>query len=785
MIKNYFKVAWRNLTRNKTFSLINVLGLAIGMACTMLIALWVYNEKNWDGSHKKYDSVYQLYINRNFNGEISTGPDFMYPLVGAIKTTLPEVQHAATVSFPGPTLMGVGEKKINKSTLTVSPDFFDIFSFDFIKGDKEVIKDPDAIVMTESTARAVFGSIDVLGQEVRLNNNRNAVVKAIIKDVPRNSTVQFDGLIPFNPSSPEIKEAEGEWVNCSYRVFVDVKPGTSATSLESNLISLIRKRTNGENPTTRGSVLLHPMEKWRLFEEFRGGKNTGGRIQYVNLFTWVAVVILIIACVNFMNLSTARSEKRAREVGIRKTLGSGKKQLIAQFLSESVLLALISFLLATAVVYAVMPSFTKLLNIEVIIPYGEPAMWAIVLGIILLTGFVAGGYPAFYLSDFMPVKVLKGTILQGKQAVLPRKILVTSQFIAAIVLISATLIIYQQLQHVKKRDIGYDTNNLVQVKSNGDLSKNYEAFKNELGQSGVLSSAVQTSSPLTTIWGFTSGIRWQGADPNTQLIIGFLFANKDFTKTLNAKMIDGRDFRDGDTNTVILNKEAIRLMGFDSPVGREITWAGRSRMIIGVVDNMVMTSPYEAASPLMIAYDDKRGGFANLRLNEGADVSKALSVIEASYKKFSPEYPFEFRFIDDEFNQKFLNEQLIGKLAVIFAGLSIFVCCLGLFGLVSFTIERRTKEIGIRKVLGASVQQVLVLMSKEFLVLVGLAFLVAIPAAWWAMNEWLKNFNYRIDIGAGVFLLVGSITLIIALITVGLNASAAALRNPGKTLRSE
>ncbi|MCG2617157.1 ABC transporter permease [Terrimonas sp. NA20] len=785
MIKNYFKVAWRNLTRNKTFSLINVLGLAIGMACTMLIALWVYNEKNWDGYHKKYDSVYQLYVNRNFNGEISTGPDLMYPLVSAIQATHPEVQHAVTVSFPGSTLMGNGETRINKTTLTVSPDFFDIFTFDFIRGNKEVLKDPDAIVMTESTAKAVFGSTDVLGQQVRLNNNRNAVVKAILKDVPRNSTVQFDGLIPFNPSSPEIKEAESEWVNCSYQVFLDVKPGTGVSSLESNLINLIRKRTNGENPTTRGSVLLHPMEKWRLFEEFRGGKNTGGRIQYVNLFTWVAVVILIIACVNFMNLSTARSEKRAREVGIRKTLGSGKKQLIAQFLSESVLLALISFLVATAVVYAAMPSFTKLLNIEVIIPYSEPAMWAIVLGIILLTGFVAGGYPAFYLSDFMPVKVLKGTILQGKQAVLPRKILVTSQFIAAIVLISATLIIYQQLQHVKKRDIGYDTNNLIQVKANKDLTKNYDAFRNELQQSGVLSSVVRTSSPLTTILGFTSGIRWQGADPNTQLIIGFLFSNNDFTKTLNAKLIDGRDFCDGDSNTVIFNKEAIRLMGLESPVGREITWAGRQRTIVGVVDNMVMTSPYEAASPMMVAYDNKWSGFANIRLNEGVDVRKSLSLIEAAYKKFSPEYPFEFRFIDDEFNQKFLNEQLIGKLAVIFAGLSIFVCCLGLFGLVSFTIERRTKEIGIRKVLGASVQQVLVLMSREFLILVGLAFLVAIPAAWWAMNEWLKNFNYRINIGAGVFLLVGSITLIIALVTVGLNASAAALRNPGKTLRSE
>src|SRR6218665_655285 len=785
MIKNYFKVAWRNLARNKTFSLINILGLAIGMACTMLISLWVYNERNWDRYNSNYENIYHVYSNRNFNGEISTGPDMMYPLAATVKQTFPEVQHAAIVSFPGTTLMGDDDTRINKQTLAVSPEFFDIFSFDFIKGNKDVLKDPDAIVLTQSTAKTIFGSTDIIGQQVRINNARNAVVKAIVKDVPQNSTLQFDGLIPFNPSSPEIQRSESDWVNCGNRVILQLKPGSSVASMETNVINLIRKRTSGENPTTRGSVILHPMKKWRLFEEFKDGKNTGGRIQYVNLFTWVAVVILIIACVNFMNLSTARSEKRAREVGIRKTLGSGKNQLIAQFLSESVLLAIFSFMVATTMVYAALPAFTQMLNMELVIPYGEPALWGIIAGIILMTGIVAGGYPAFYLSGFLPVKVLKGTILQGKQAVLPRKILVKSQFIASIVLISATLIIYQQLQYVKKRDIGYDTTNLIQLNSSRDLNTNFEAFRNDLQQAGILSSVVRTSTPLTTILGFTSGIRWVGAPENAQLVIGFLFSDQNFASTLNAKMLEGRDFRQLDNNSVIFNKEAIRLMNISSPVGKEINWAGRQRTIVGVVDNMVMTSPYESATPMMVSYDDKRSGFTNLRLVPGVDLRKAISTIESVYKKYSPDYPFEYRFIDDEFNRKFVNEQLIGQLAVIFAGLSIFVCCLGLFGLVSFTIERKTKEIGIRKVLGASVRQVLMLMSKEFLVLVGLAFFVAIPAAWWAMNEWLKNFSYRIDIGVGVFLLVGIITLVIALLTVGLNASAAALRNPVKTLRSE
>lgn len=785
MIKNYLKVAWRNLLRNKTFSLINVSGLTIGMACTMLIVLWVYNEKTWDTNNKNYNNTYHVFSNRNFNGEISTGPDMMYPLPKAAKETMPEIEHAAIVSFAGTTLMGNGDTRMIKSTVTASPEFFDVFTFDFIRGDASALADPDALVLTETTAKALFNNTDVIGKPVKLHNTRNAIVKAVVKDAPRNSTMQFDAVIPFNPSSPEIKAWENEWVNCGHRVFFTTKAGTNIPALEKKVLNLIRQRTGSENPTTRGSIILHAMSKWRLYEEFRGGVNVGGRIQYVNLFTWIAVVILIIACVNFMNLSTARSEKRAREVGIRKTLGSRRKQLIGQFLSESVLLAIISFLLAVAVVCAVIPAFRQLLDIDIIIPFNEPMLWMISLGIVLLTGIVAGCYPAFYLSGFIPVKVLKGSVLQGRQAILPRKMLVTFQFIASIVLISAALIIYQQLQFVKKRDIGYNTNNLIQLHAPDGLNRNFDAFRNDLQQAGVLSSVVRTSTPLTTILGFTSGIRWTGAPPVDNLVIGFLFSDGDFAKTTQAKIIEGRDFRQGDSNSVIFNREAIRLMGLSSPVGKQINWAGKDRVIVGVVDNMVMTSPYEAASPMMVCYEDRRAGFTNIRLTENTDVRKAISTIERVYKKYSPEDPFEYRFIDEEFNRKFINEQLVGKLAVIFAGLSIFVCCLGLFGLVACTIERRNKEIGIRKVLGASVQQVLVLMSKEFLLLVGLAFLVAIPAAWWGMNEWLKNFNYRIDIGIGVFLLVGFITLIIALLTVGLNASAAALRNPVKTLRSE
>ncbi len=785
MIRNYFRVAWRNLARNKSFSVINIAGLSIGMVCTMLIALWIYAELSWDKNNANYDTTYHVMSTRNFNGELTTGPDLMYPLAKESKTVFPDVAYAAVVSFGENTLFSKDDKQLNKNTITVSPDFFNIFSFNFIKGNAAAINDPDAIIITAATAKALFNNTDIIGQPVRINNGRTAYVKAVLEDVPKNSTLQFDGIIPFNPSSPEIVRASNEWVNCGNRIFFKTKEGANTAALEKKVLQLIKEKAPSENPTTRGSITLHPMSKWRLYEEFRDGKNTGGRIQYVNLFVWIAIVILIIACVNFMNLSTARSEKRAKEVGIRKTLGSQKQQLVLQFLAESILLAFIAFLLAVLMVYLFLPSFSRLLNIEISIPYSDPFLWTLAGGIILLTGFVAGVYPAFFLSKFRPVKVLKGAVTQSGQALLPRKILVVSQFIASIILISATIIIYQQLQHVKSRDLGYDPDNLIMINSSADADKSFAALKNDLLQTGKVASVVRTSSPVTTILGFTSGVKWTGAPENTDLVIGFLFTEEDFAKTLNAKMIEGRDFRMGDSNAVIFNKEAIRLMGLKNPVGTEITWAGRKRTIVGVIDNLVMTSPYEAASPLMASYESRWSRNINVRLAQHADVRQSMTAIESIYKKYSASYPFEFRFVDEEFNRKFDNEQLIGTLSVIFAGLAIFVCCLGLFGLVSFSIERRKKEIGVRKVLGASVQQVLLLMSKEFLWLVALAFIVAIPAARWIMNDWLQNFNYRIYIQPGVFVLVGLLIVVIALITVSLNAGSAALKNPVKTLRSE
>jgi len=575
MIRTFFLIAWRNISKNKLFSLINIAGLGIGMACTIMILLWVQYERSWNKTQKNYDQIYQGFSTRNFNGELSTGSDLMFPLPKAAKENFPEVEGATLVSYGENTLFTTGDKKIKRPTITVTNDFFDVFTYDFIHGDASAIKESNGIVLTESTAKALFNNTDVIGKMIELNRYRTVTVRAVVKDMPASSTLLFDAIIPFNMSSEGVKQSLTDWVNCNNRTFYKVKQGTNIASLEQKLLTLIKKSSPAENPTTRGSLLLQPMSKWRLYEEFRNGKNTGGRIQYVNLFTWIAIIILIIACVNFMNLSTARSEKRAREVGIRKTLGSEKKQLLLQFLCESLLMSILAFILAGCLIYTSLPFFNGILNQQIAIPYQEPLFWTGIICIIILTGIIAGSYPAFYLSSLKPVKVLKGIFLPGKQALLPRRILVTAQFAVSIILISATLIIYQQIKHVQNRDLGYDTNNLIMVTANNDMGKNYEVIRNSLLQSGMIDAVNTTSLPVSDIFGFTSGVRWAGAPEDPNLIIGFLGTGENFADIMKARILDGRDFKQGDSNCVIFNKEAIRVMKLKNPVGTTISWAGR------------------------------------------------------------------------------------------------------------------------------------------------------------------------------------------------------------------
>ena len=785
MFRSYLKIAWRNIWKNKTFSATNLLGLSIGMTCTMLILLWVQDELSWDKFHPNHKSVYHVMVNRNFNGEITTDVSSPFPLAAALKQAFPEVKSSSLDNFGGEQVLKYNETIVKRRGYSVHGDYLNVFQWTFVKGNAAIaLNRPDNIVLTTSTAKALFGSEEAIGKVVKLNNENLKTVTGVVQDPPSNSTVQFSFIMPFNPNDGYVREASNDWVNAFTQCFVELAPGTNIAALNKKISQFANKRTGGDS---KSDYFLHPMEKWRLYSDFRNGINTGGMISYVRLFSIIAIIILLIACVNFMNLSTAKSEKRAKEVGIRKTLGSAKKQLILQFYSEALIFSLLSFVMAITAVLVLLPFFNALVDKELSFPLANRGFWIMAVVMITLTGFIAGSYPALYLSSFNPIKVLKGTFLPGRRAAVPRKVLVVLQFGVSVLLISSTILVYQQVQHVKNRDIGYNTNNLLSIPSSADANRNADVIKNELLQANLVSSITRTFSPITEIWNFTPAPEWKGKPQNTNMIMAATRADAGFVNTIGARLLKGRDFTTApvDSSAMILNKAAVNLMQLKDPIGTEMRYGNRNFTVIGVTEDVVMTSPYAPVLPMMVFPDRRGGNYFVMRLKEGVKPQAALPKVEAVFKKYNPEYPFEYRFVDQEFNRKFVTEDLISRLSKIFAGLAIFICCLGLSGLASFTIERRFKEIGIRKVLGASVQQLLYLISKEFLLLVMLSVLISIPVTWWLLNNWLQNYEYRIDIS--IWLFIGSCTsvLLLTLVIVWLNAARAATANPAKSLRTE
>ena len=546
------------------------------------------------------------------------------------------------------------------------------------------------------------------------------------------------------------------------------------------------KYQHDPNDKKISTYFTFPMSKWRLYSDFKDGKNTGGMIEYVRMFTIIAIIILLIACVNFMNLSTARSEKRAKEVGIRKTLGSQKRQLVLQFFIESIILAFISFALSILAVYLLLPSFNSLVDKQLTLPVTQQVFWLGALVIIFFTGIVAGSYPALYLSSFNPVKVLKGTFVAGKNAVLPRHVLIVIQFVISICLISATIIVYQQIKLIKNRDMGYNPNNLITIPGSPDTQKNYDVIRQQLLQTGMINSVTRTMAPITEIWWKSPSPSWEGKPANMNIIFTGLTVDKDFSKTMGIKMIKGTDFTGtpADTSYMLLNKAAVAAMGLKNPVGMKMHY-GKDYTVLGVTDNVIQESPFKPVDPMMIYYDPANSDIISVRLNNGVQPRKALSSIETIFKKFNPAYTFEYQFVDKEFEKKFLNENLISKLSNVFAALAIFICCIGLAGLAAFTIEKRIREIGIRKVLGVSIQQLLMLISREFLKLVFVAFVIAVPLTWWFMHSWLQKYEYRVGISIWMFGIVGFLILLLTLIVISANTMGAAMRNPVKSLRTE
>jgi putative ABC transport system permease protein len=789
MLRNYIKIALRNLIKNRGYSFINIGGLAIGLASSILILLWVADEYSFDKFHTNYNSIYRLYQSQEWNmGHIGTGNSMPYPMKEAILAASSKIRKSSMTNWGEGNMLQVGEKRLSKYGMSVSEDFLKMFSFRLIKGDSSTaLNDPNSIVLTEATAKSLFGDGDAMGQFVRVDNGQELKVTGIAKDLPKQSEFSFDYLFPFayyEATQPWIPRMKDSWNNNSFQVYVQLQEGATENEVNNDIWDLIKKN-NDKAPTAK--LFLHPMSKWRLHGNFEEGKNTGGRIDYVRLFTAIAVFVLIIACINFMNLATARSESRAREVGIRKSIGSRRRELIIQFLGESVAITAIAFILAIALVELVLPAYNTLVSKNISVGYSNPVIWLISISLILIVGLMTGSYPAFYLSSFQPVKVLKGKIDAAKGGSTPRKVLVVLQFGFSIFLIIGTIVVYQQIQHVKTRDMGYDRENLIQVWTNGELETNFQTIREELVRTGAVKSVCKSNSPVTSIFS-SNEVKWQGMPTGSRVAFSTIATEYDYAETMGAKMLMGRDFsRDfpSDTMAAIINEAALKMMGMQDPIGQKIDWSGGQFEIIGVMQDMVMEGATSVVQPMTLLHMPGWSSTISIRLNKTDDLNESLAKVESVFKKHNPNYPFEYQFTDDVFNKKFASMNLISTLAGIFAALAIGITCLGLLGLAAFTAEQRTKELGIRKVMGATVASLVLLISKDFTRLVLFAFAIAAPVAWWYLNNFLQRYEYRIEMGYWVIGAVGVFALVITVLVVGTQALKAAMANPSRSLRSE
>lgn len=760
----------------------------------MIISLWIYDEVSANKQFKNYDSIYQVMMNQTFDGKRGSQTALPYPMGEELKTKYPDLKGVAMCDWGQNHSLVYGEKKISKYGHFIGEDASDMFSFNILKGDKEPLHDPYSIVLTDETAKVLFGNDNPVGKVVKFDNATNLKVSAVVEKEPKNSSLAFDYLIPWHLQEmiyPWIKQYhKTNWRNNSWQVFVQLNGNASEAGVNAKIKNAVVSHLTDENSlkSIKPEVFIHPMSKWRLYSDFENGVNTGGFIKYVRMFGLLGLIVLLIACINFMNLSTARSEKRAREVGVRKAVGSGRRQLIGQFLSESMLIAFLAFLFALLIVIIALPYFNQLTEKEMSLQVANPLFWGIMIVFTILTGLLAGSYPAFYLSSFNPVRVLKGNLKAGKGGSLPRKILVVIQFACSVILMIGTTIIYQQIQHGKDRPVGFNNKGLISVDWSDDIGKNYDAMEQELLSSGAIVSMCKSNSPPSDIYSNNNGWEWKNSQPVEKTVVFSTIATEyNYTKTLGIKMLAGRDFSKNyaDSNSVILNQAAVKRMGLKDPVGESLKWNDVPKTVIGVIPDIQMESPFRPISPLTIVYNKGWVGYVDIRMNPAISASEAIRRMKPIFDKYNPAFPFDYKFADEEYAKKFNYEELVGNLALIVAVLAIFISCLGLFGLASFTAEQRIKEIGVRKVLGASVLNLWQLLSKDFVILVLIACAIAIPVAWYFMNDWLKPYDYKISIGYGVFVLVVLLAIAITLITVSFQAIRAAVANPVKSLRTE
>lgn len=785
MIKNYIKIAWRNIWNNKGYTFLNIFGLAIGITCAALILLWIDDELSYNEYFTDYENIYtikntQTYGDQTFVFEATPGP-----LAEYMRNEIPGIGSVSR-SAGSESLFSYEEKNIRQIGKYVESQFFDIFELNFVQGDaKTAFNDLHSIVVTESMARKFFDSENVLNKTLKLNQDKSYVITGVIEDLPENVSpgFQFSWLAPF-----QNYENENEWLegwNNSIQTYVKPEKNADITSLNETLYGFIQTKLED----SESHLSLYPMDRWRLYNEFdKNGLEKEGIFKYVRLFGIIAAIILIIACINFMNLATARSEKRAREIGVRKVLGAQRRMLVIQFLSESVLMAFLATLLSVALIYVFLSPFNDLVNKQLMLDLGDPLHLGALFGITLVCGLFAGSFPSYYLSSFNPVKVIKGIKSNSSSAAYIRKGLVVFQFSISIILIIATILVYQQINHVKSRDLGYDNKGLVFLPANENIKKNFEAIRNDLKSTSAVNELSLSGHTPVNIGSNAGGFQWAGKDPENDVLISMTSVTPSYIKTSGMELIAGQDFNpnvDANESQVIINETLAKMIDKENAVGKVITRGDSQATVRGVVKDFVYNNVFGNETSPLIMYPSSRDFFHMIINIDPQKRSTAVAAIEDVMLKYNPGYPTELIYADERLEEFMSNENMVGKLAAIFAGLAIVISCLGLFGLAAFTAERRIKEIGIRKVLGASVGRITTLLSVDFMKLVLISCLIAFPLAWWFARNWLENYPYRIEISIWIFVIAGLLAFIIAFFTVSFQAVKAALTNPINNLRTE
>jgi len=785
MFKNYLKVTFRNIFRHKGYSFINIAGLAIGIACCLIIALWVLDELSYDKFHENAENLYRVEENQHYSGRIFHVTVTPYPLAPALKDEIPEIIDATRCVWVGGALLRYGDNAFFESYgRAVDPSFFHMFTFPFISGDKNTaLNSPYSLVITEKIAKKYFGEEDPLGKVILVNNQYDFTVTGIMKNVPQNSYLQFDMIIPY-----EFLEKTGrtneQFGSNSILTFVQLQENIPVEQVNEKIFGFIRTR----EPESLTDLELMPFTRIHLHEYF-GYEKDAGAIQYVYIFSIIAIFVLLIACINFMNLATARSASRAREVGLRKVVGALKGNLIRQFYGESIIFALIALIFALVIVTLLLPVFSTLTAKELSWDMSGilPTLLCLI-GITLFTGIVAGSYPALFLSAFQPVNIIKGSLKSGAASSRFRKVLVVIQFSLSILLIIGTTVVYKQLNYMKNRKLGWDKGHMVFIPLRADIKKSYKALKNELLKDPQVMNVSGTSQLPSYISSNSGGADWEGKDPELQTLIGFNAVDFGFIETLKIEMAEGRSFSEefssDHSKTFIINEEVVKIMGKESVVGKRFSFIGIQGTIAGVMKNFHYQPLRYKIEPLAIIVDPDQINYMLIRIPPGS-IKESLHFIEDTWKQVIPNYPFDCRFLDERFDRMYRAEKRVGTLLNIFAGLAVFIACLGLFGLASFTAEQRTKEIGIRKVLGASVQQITVLLCKEFFLLVVLANIIAWPAAYFIMKNWLQGYAYKAGLGLVIFMAAMAMALVIAIISVSFQAVRAAMVNPVDALKYE